>query len=287
MLACVLTPARAAIILIDSFNPAGVTELAGIGYDHVAERLYLYASGDDEILRYTRTGTADGSIPRPGNSSNDFDLDFTTAATNLGGTAVAADTLLVGNGDSAGIPAYALNKTTGAILASVNLSGTLVGLSWNTVGNTLLQTDWTSDLLRIRDPGTGGQLTSFPVQPGGSPPFDVFFGDADVLRASGDIYVVSSSQTRIRVLSQAGAFLGDIDVAPLGVSGMSGIAFDDARGEAWISSTNGNVYHLGGFDRFVPGAPIPEPGTVTLFAAGVMAVFVSRRLRARTAARRS
>ena len=92
---------------------------------------------------------------------------------------------------------------------------------------------------------TGDTLSSFPVAPAGSPGFTVFY-DIDVVGASGNILVVSSYQPVLRLMSPTGAWIQDIDLTPLGVAGMSGIAWDDATGTAWISSTNGSVYHLEG-----------------------------------------
>ena len=53
----------------------------------------------------------------------------------------------------------------------------------------------------------------------------------------------------IRELTADGQFVTDHDVSGLitGNLSMSGISFDNARGEVWISSRDGNVYRVGGF----------------------------------------
>jgi hypothetical protein len=79
---------------------------------------------------------------------------------------------------------------------------------------------------------------------------------------------VSDTQNTIRVMTPDGSFVRDIDVGALGLSGMSGLAFDDNSGEAWVSSTNGTVYRLGGFEA------IPEPATITLFLVGLAAMAI-------------
>ena len=63
------------------------------------------------------------------------------------------------------------------------------------------------------------------------------------------------SQAVIRELSATGAFVRDIDVSPFSISGMSGIAFDDRRGEAWICSLSGSITRLAGFPGTNEGCP--------------------------------
>jgi hypothetical protein len=60
-----LTDAQAAIVCTDSFNPGGVGQLAGIRYDHVADRLYIYASFDNEILTQEAPKTGDNICRKP------------------------------------------------------------------------------------------------------------------------------------------------------------------------------------------------------------------------------
>ena len=71
-------------------------------------------------------------IPRPGNSSNDFDLDFLPEATTIGATSVPANSLLVINGDDSPDTIGALQKGDGTVLATVNIaaSGLHVGGSY-------------------------------------------------------------------------------------------------------------------------------------------------------------
>ena len=66
----------------------------------------------------------------------------------------------------------------------------------------------------------------------------------DIAASNSNLFVVSSSQNIIRELTPAGLCVRDVDVTPLGISGMSGVAVDDNTGFLWISSTNGNLYHV-------------------------------------------
>lgn len=57
---------------------------------------------------------------------------------------------------------------------------------------------------------------------------------------------MSSSESRIIELSPTGTLVRYLDL-PVDVSSLSGIGFDDARNEAWVSGTGGTVWRLGGF----------------------------------------
>src|SRR5262249_39130456 len=140
----------------------------------------------------------------------------------------------------------ALNKDTGAVLATLNVSGATssVGGTYHAGRHTLFLVDWSADVIREVNPTTGAVLATFPVAPAGSPAFDVFFGDTDVDPVTGNLLVVSSAQSRIRVLTPTGGFVRDIDVTALGVSSMSAIAVNDSSGDMWVSTTAGEVIRL-------------------------------------------
>ena len=103
----------------------------------------------------------------------------------------------------------------------------------------------TADTISEINPATGAVLNSFPVAPTGSPVFAVSFGDVEVNQTTGNLFVVSNSQNRIRELTPTGRFVRDIEVGTLGFVEMSGIAIDDSTGSMFLSSTNGSVYLLG------------------------------------------
>ncbi len=254
--------AHAAVTLLGSFS-AGIGTLNAVGYD--ADRIYAHSNGSGSIFIYDRSGNSIASIPNPPGNGNDGDIDFARSNVNVNGTIVGAGTMLYTQGEQDPQRVYAINPLDGSILAVQNLAEPIGQLTGGSIANdgTFVTIDWTSDILRRFDLSDGSALGTIDFGGG----WDAFYSDVEVNAADGLIYMVSDSQGTIRVLDFAGNIVTDIDVAALGVTGMSGIAFDDIRGEAWISSTNGTIYHLGGF------ASIPAPGAVAgLAGAGLLAM---------------
>jgi hypothetical protein len=231
-----------------SFN-AALGVLVAVAFDPASGNLFLYDDFAAGILEYTPSGTlVTPAVPNPGTASNDYDLDFLPESVNLGGTTVGANSLLVMNGEDLPLRrVYALNKDTGAILAQTTIPmSDPVGLSYHPGRDTFFGIDWTRDVVEELNPATGAVLASFPVAPVGAPAWDTYYGDIEVDQASGRLILVSSAQPIIRIMSTTGIFIADVDVAPLGVANMSGIAWDDANATAWISTTSGDVYRLVG-----------------------------------------
>ena len=254
-----LATSAASAQILSSFDPAG-NQPVGIAYGN--DEVFVYDDFSAEISVYDRSGNLLRSLTNPGLSSNDYDLDFADAALNVGGTVVPAGSLLVFDGESSGVETlYAIDALTGAELASVGLTvpGQLVGGTYNPLDGNLYVIDWSSDRVRVYDPATGGaELSSFPVAPAGSPAFDVFYGDLD-LDGDGNLQIVTDVETFTRVLTTDGTFVQDFALPDPDAGGSfdpTGIAFDNLRGEAWISSRDGFVYQLDGF------AVIPEPTTL-------------------------
>ena len=257
------------IFFIDSFNPSEIGQLNGIGFDPVSGNLFIHASANASIHVYTPTGTLVDTITDPGDNGNDSDYEFAFQAININGVNIPANSLLIIEADNLPARLIAADKNTGATLATLSLGSVrLTGGSFHPARATFFTIDFTADVIREIDPANGSQLNSFGFGGG----WDAFFSDVEVLGADNNLYLVSSTQNIIRVLGETGTFIQDIDVGALGVTGMSGIAFDDLSGEAWISSTNGNVYHLGGFEA------IPEPSTAAFIALGIICLFLGRRL---------
>ncbi|USN99453.1 MAG: hypothetical protein H6810_01905 [Phycisphaeraceae bacterium] len=237
-------------ILISSFDPSLGGSINSIGYDQTTNQLYIHYEYSSDYHVYTTDGTYLRSIPKPYAGGNDDDIEFLhEQALITGGLSAPPGTLISIENDSSPPRVYAVNPIDGTVMAMQPFGGVAGG--WvggaQQAGSIFYAVSWTRDTVQRIDVSSGVVLAEFDVVPAGASAFDVFYGDLDILAADGKIYLVSSSQDVIRVLRTDGSWAGDFDVEALGISGMSGLAFDDARHEAWISSTNGTIYRLGGF----------------------------------------
>ncbi len=235
-------------VLAGSFDP-GVGLLVAIAFDEATGEIYVHDDFSDTIRVFDDQGTPLGrTIPRPGLSSNDIDLDFTTAPSTMGATQLPLNTLLVHNGEAPDGTLFAVDKTDGTVLDSmvVSTGGNVVGGAFHARRGTFFAVSWNTDVISEVELQTGAILNSFPVTPAGAPAYDVFYGDIEVDPVSGNIYLVSSSASALRVLTPDGAWIDDYDLAAAGVPTPSGIAWDPELRIAWISSTNGLVYAVEG-----------------------------------------
>lgn len=234
--------------LLSSFDP-GLGTLVAIAFDDVTGNLFIHDDFSDAIWEYTTTGTQVApSVQRPGPSSNDIDLDFLLNQDVVGTTTVPANVLLAHNGEVTPGVLYAIDKDDGVVFDSVAIqsSGNPVGGAYHPQRGTFFSVVWNTDLIEEIDLSDGSVLASFTVRPAGVPTYDVFFGDLEVDPATGNLIIVSSAQNTIRIMDASGVFVRDIDVGGLGINGMSGVAWDASTSTAWISSTNGTVYQVGG-----------------------------------------
>ncbi|MBC7835224.1 MAG: hypothetical protein H7Y88_09015 [Phycisphaerales bacterium] len=232
-----------------SSTPMGVGNIVSIAMDPITDRVFVYDNFATVIRIYDRSLSSLGTIPFPIPISNDVDLDIATHPLNVDGVIVPPGTLLILDGESGDGDLLAIDPSTGAVLAQTNcpITGTPVGGAHHPTHATAYLASYTNDRVYEVSPITGAPLRNFPVRPVGSPAFDLFYGDMEVLAATGNLHIVGSPQDSIRELTSDGVFVQDLSLVALGVVDMSGIAFDDTRGEAWISNTGGVVYHLSGF----------------------------------------
>ncbi len=246
----------AALTLTGQFSP-GLGTLIGAGFDAPQDRVWLYSDSDSVIRSFSRSGVPISTVPRPGSPSNDGDIEFAPEALTLAGTAIPAGTLFFIDGESGTAEIYAVDKTTGAVLATLPTAfgaSHVVGGAYHSERNTFFlitdQLDATPNRIAEIDPLTGAILNSFTT--GG---FAVNFGDLDVSAATGNLLLVSSIQGTVRELSATGALVQD-RALPAGVSAVSGLGFDDFSGELLLSSTNGTVYRVTGQAGLAPNQPV-------------------------------
>ncbi len=237
--------ARAAVV---SSFPTGLGILVGIGFDPLTGNTFVHPRFATTIHEFTSAGAEVlPTLVSPGISSNDYDLEFAPVPITLGTTLVPANTLIIMNGEDVPRRVYALDKNNGTVLASLPTTLTdPVGMAYHPGRGTFFAVDWVVDNIVEISPATGAVLATFSVNPVGAPLFGVFYGDIEVDQETGRLLVVSSDQSVVRVLTPTGALVEDVNVAGVGVTGMSGIAWDDASQTAWISNTSGTVYQVRG-----------------------------------------
>ena len=253
-------PARADLVLLGQFTPRvgqfRLGLLVSLGFDSSTDGVWVYRQFDSTLRRYTRSGTFVSSINRPGESTDDADITFAPETFTLGKTPVPAGSLLFVNGEKGTADIYAVNKSTGAVIARlVTAFGAnhVVGVAYHAVRNTLFVV---ADRLDLKNrstvaeinPRTGAVIRRFGT---GSADFTVFYGDIEVSRTNGHLFLVSSVETKIRELTPTGKVVRDLAL-PAGVRFLSGIGLDDKRGEAFLSSTNGTVSRVRGLTTVAP-----------------------------------
>jgi hypothetical protein len=246
--------ARADLTLLGQFDP-GLGEIVGGAFDPLSSTVWVHASSSAQLRQYTLAGSFVSAVPRPGESADDCDLEVAPEALVLNGTAVPAGTLLAINGESGVAEIYAVDGTTGAVLATLATSfgaSHVVGGGYHPGRDTffLVQDKVASgtaskSLVAEISPATGAVLGTFKVDTV-LPGFTVNFGDLDVSTATGHLLVVSSDESTIAEFTPAGVFVQTLAL-PAGVSALAGIGLDDAGGGAWVVATNGDVSRLSGF----------------------------------------
>lgn len=252
--------AAGGLTLVSTFNPTEGGAMNSIGYSAIAQEVFVHFNSNASIHVYSPSGAFLRTIPKPFAGGNDDDMDVVNSEVNIAGTLVPAGTLLIFENENDPPRIYAVDPSDGTILAQQPFGfasiGQWTGGAYNPATGTFFSADWTGDQIQELDGVTGTILNAFPIAPAGSPAWDFFYSDVDVLDTDGKLYLVSDAQNSIRAMTTDGRWGGDFQLGPLNVSGMSGIAIDDAAGEAWISSQNGTVYRLAGFPP--PGCAIAD-----------------------------
>ncbi len=166
--------------------------------------------------------------------------------------------MLFVNGEIDNAEIYAVDKTNGDILATLQTSfgsSHVVGGAYSQQRDSffLVQDsvpDTVNDnLIAEVDAQTGGILNLFDVDVNG---FTVFFGDIDVSSVTGNLFIVSSTQSSIAEFLPTGSPVREHPL-PTGVSGLAGIGISDRAGQAWVLGSSGlsllgGLYEVCDFD---------------------------------------
>ncbi|MEO0795092.1 MAG: PEP-CTERM sorting domain-containing protein [Verrucomicrobiota bacterium] len=265
-----LTVSTYGFTLVNTFSP-NRGQLNAIGFNPADGLVHIHPSFDAQIYAYQPDGTFVSSITHPGTSTNDSDLNFVAGFTTILDTLVPPGTMLVVNGESDPQTLFAVDPADGNVLLTLALAepiGQLTGGGFDPLSGELVTIDWQNDVIITFDTANGQQIRTFGFGAG----WDAFFSDVEV-GPNGNLYLVSDAQNVIRVLDPEGSSFQDFDVGPLGISGMSGIAIDPINNDAYISSTNGSVYHIEGLEV------VPEPRTWALIIIGITMIGLTFRRR--------
>jgi hypothetical protein len=212
-----------------------------LAVDEYRQALYIYNGFSSDISVYDRSGDLLAVFPWPGEGANDADLDIAPEAFTLGSTEVPQGSLLVFNGETAETEIYAIDQGTGAQLTTLNTAfgnSHVVGGAYNPVTNSffLLQDNVpgavNGNLVAEIDPANGEILSSFSINADSSL-FNVSFGDLDVNNVTGNLYLVSSLDSRLIELTPNGNLVRYISL-PAEVSGPSGIAVNNEADRVWF-----------------------------------------------------
>jgi hypothetical protein len=243
------------LALIDKMLP-GRGALAGCGFDPATERIWAYAAKSDDLRSYAKDGRLVGSVPRPGERADDVDIDIAPEPLALGSTPVPSGTVLFIDGENGPAEIHAVNASNGAVIATLHTGfgvSHVVGGAYHPGRDTLflvqdsVPTAGERNRIAEIDPTNGKVLNSFSIEPF----FAVSWGDIEVDACSGHLFVVSSVESRIAEFTPKGEWVGYLKL-PDGVSELSGIGMDEARGEMWVSGKGGIVWHLGGLPARAP-----------------------------------
>ena len=257
---------QAQLTNLGSFNPPNNIDPCGVGIDPVTGNLWIYDCFGPNIVQYTPSGAFVSQVARPGESADDCDVELAPESLVLNTTAIPAGTLLFINGETGVAEIYAIDKTSGAVLATLTTSfgvSHVVGGAYHRQRDTFFLVQdkvpggAAANLVAEVHPQTGAVLNSFHVSSAG---FTVNYGDLDV-SPSGRLYLVSSDETTIAEFTPAGAYVRE-HTLPSGVSTLSGIALIGTQGEGWVGGPAGLVWRLGGLPA-CSGVAYCTAGTTT------------------------
>jgi len=264
--AVIAAAGHAQVSVIQSFNVPGTP--VGLAYDVPTDEVLVYIGSQALVRRYTPAGTEVGSFARPGESADDADLDFAPVNLVMGSTKIAAGTLLFINGESGVAEIYAVNKVSGAVLATLT---TAYGNS-HVVGGGYHPERTTFFLVQDRNAGggngnrvaeinaqTGAIINSFLVT-AAAPDFSVNYGDLDI-SPNGNLLITSSDETGVLELTPDGAFVA-LTPFPAGVGALSGLGVGDGTCDVWCGSTSGTISSVRGFYTLTGISDFNDDGVV-------------------------
>ncbi|QDT69924.1 hypothetical protein MalM25_28680 [Planctomycetes bacterium MalM25] len=248
---------------------SGLNDQLGIAVDPTTGNVLLLSRDESIIREIDADGRTVRTIPRPTEPTSGSGisaltaLDVVSAPVSIGGVTVPAGTLLMTYGDDAPPQVLALDRATGAELASVSfddLPRGQPGLAHHPIRDTLFIMSSDNRLYEV-DPSDGSLVTSFGLSGAGAPsPISSFVvGGVEVNETNGNLLVVVDRESIIRELTPTGEWVADYDLEHLGprarntVNNFSGIARDNATGDVWVLNREKRLWRFSTPERGVFG----------------------------------
>jgi hypothetical protein len=220
----------------NAINPDHST-LYGTAFDATSGNVWI--ANSSQIYRInTTTGQTISAFNIPGGNSNNIGLQIVPAGLTLAGTAVPAGSLLVTNGAPNPDKVFAVDPTTGAIIASLALTQNFdaVGGLFDTASGHLFILH-SSEVVEV-NPADGTVISKF-----GSP-IGIGVGGLAIDPTTGNLWIGSSQGNSIVLVSKTGTTVRTVDLTAQGISQeISGLAFNSA-GQLLVGSTRGVIYVL-------------------------------------------
>ena len=261
-------PIGGPLSVVSSFDPSASGGLCGGSYAPLDDTVWVYACSAGTLEQYASDGTFIQSVPRPGETANDVDLDIALNGFTMGSTFVPAGSVLFLNGESGTVDIYAIDPNTGSVIDTLvtqfGTSHVVGGAHHPTRGTFFVVQDRVpasdiDNLVAEIDPVTGEVIQTFATDDDG---YEINFGDLEVDPVSGNLYIVSSAESTVGVFSPEGNFLGEIAL-PSGVGSLSGIGLAATDGTGWVFGTGGVAWQLDGFLEDVCLPDVNGDGMVT------------------------
>jgi outer membrane protein assembly factor BamB len=254
---------------IDTFNIHVAQKLLKLGVQPLYDVAAIPASTDifvatgTQILRVNgATGQTISTFNLPGGPSAKVGLQVLPGPLTLAGIAVPASSLLVTNGGVGVHEVFALDPSSGSILASLSLGSALdqiAGTFDPNTGQLFVFRAATNEVDSI-DPASGAVLSSFsPPLPSPTAPLIPFVEGGMTLSPSGlSLILGGTNATTVSVMGTDGTLVTTVDLSPQGVGNdITGLTFT-SDGKLLVSSTLGVVYVLDA-TGFVPDVPAFDP----------------------------
>ena len=239
-----VAPDGMAVLTTGTTFAGGIGTLCGIAYDHTDNTVWAYGCSSAMIQHFSATGTALGMIARPGEATDDVDLDVAPGAFTLGTATVAAGDVMFTNGETGNADLYLPETSATVTLAAAYGNSHVVGGAFHASRNSVFLVQdrnggATANQIVEIDPVTGTIRNTFSTLP----TYDVNYGDIEVCQKTGNLFVVSSVETTLAEFTPTGTLVNEYPL-PAGVSNASGIGLEDATGAAWIGDTTGNAVRM-------------------------------------------